>query len=249
MGFWIAFWFCVACEQAVSYPVPPKSTDIGQKSSEVDEHSRIKCRHILIQYKGASNTDPMLERSREEAYQIAYRLFLELKTGADFGALARAHSDGPSASYGGELKPNHKGGFDIQFETAAFGLKIDEISEPVESAYGWHIIQRQENIEGQFVHILVSHLGARESQSDRSQSEAKVRIDDAVQAILSGRDPQAVAAEYSDGPAGSRGGLLGWLSAKDLHPQLEAAAFKIKTGELSEPVLSPYGYHLFVRYQ
>ena len=108
MSFWIAFWFCVACEQTVSYLSPRQRR--SDKSSEVDEHSRIKCRHILIQYKGASNTDPMLERSREEAIRLPIDFFLELQTGADFGALARAHGDGPSASYGGELKPNHKGG-------------------------------------------------------------------------------------------------------------------------------------------
>ena len=244
-----ALFALLSCSTEVYYPVPEQAADLGERTAEIDESERIKCRHILIQYKGASNTDPMLERSRDEAYQIAYGLYKELKAGADFASLARQHSDGPSRSYGGELKPNHKGSFDIWFEEAAFGLDIHEISVPVESTYGWHIIQRQDNIEGQFVHILVSHIGALESQSDRSIVEAKERAERAQKAILSGQDPQSVAVEYSDGPAGSRGGLLGWLSAKDLHPQLEAAAFQIKSGELSDPVQTPYGYHIFVRYQ
>ena len=249
MRYGLLFCLTAACAQEVYYPVPAQPQDLGERTGQLDEAQRIKCRHILIQYKGAFNTDPMLERSREDAYQIAYRLFLELQSGADFANLARQHSDGPSSSYGGELQPNYRGSFDVHFENTAFDLEIDEISPPVESAFGWHIIQRQDNVEGQFVHILVSHIGTRESQSDRSKAEAASRINAAKQAILSGQDPQAVAAEYSDGPAGSRGGMLGWISANTLHPKFKAAAFSVKSGELSQPVHSPYGYHLFVRYK
>lgn len=239
----------LACSKEVVYPVPAQPKDLGEKNSQIDEQQRIKCRHILIQYKGALNTDPMLERSRFDAYQMAYQIYLDLQAGADFASLAQQHSDGPSASYGGELPPNYRGSFDAHFENSVFNLQINEISKPVESSFGWHIIQRQENIEGQFVHIMVSHMGTRESRSNRSKAEAEALIYAAREAILAGQDPQAVAAQYSEGPAGSRGGMLGWISAETLHPEFKKAAFGIAVGELSEPIHSPYGFHLFIRYK
>jgi parvulin-like peptidyl-prolyl isomerase len=130
-----------------------------------------------------------------------------------------------------------------------YSLSIDETTPPIETIFGWHIIQRQENTEGQFVHILVSHNDARESRGERSVKQARHRIEQARIKILTGEDPVAVATEYSDGPAGSRGGSLGWISAPDLHPVFEAAAFSVEAGQLSEIIESPYGFHLFVRYK
>lgn len=239
----------LGCEIGTQIPIPEKPANFGTtERSPVDESQRVKCRHILIQHQDAYNADPKLERTREDAYLVAHDLWSQLKNGADFSRLAKEKSDGPSSSYGGSLPPKSKGEFDLSFETSVFELEVGELSMPIETEFGWHIIERQANNEGKYVHILVSYAGTRESKSTRTRSEAEDRINMAKKDILNGMPPEDVAEKYSDGPYGSRGGMLGWISESELNPKLAEAAFSIPPGEVSLPILSPFGYHIFVRY-
>lgn len=65
-----------------------------------------------------------------------------LNEGADFGSLAKQHSSCPSSQAGGNLGPFDKGMMVPPFETAAFALAVGEISDPVQTQFGWHLIQR-----------------------------------------------------------------------------------------------------------
>jgi parvulin-like peptidyl-prolyl isomerase len=65
-----------------------------------------------------------------------------LVEGADFGSLARQHSSCPSSQVGGNLGPFDRGMMVPPFEAAAFALNVGEISEPVQTQFGWHLIQR-----------------------------------------------------------------------------------------------------------
>ena len=89
------------------------------------EQERIWARHILV-------------ASEEEAKKVIERL----NNGEDFGALARELSqDTASGAKGGDLGWFGKGAMVAPFEEAAFALKVGEISAPVQSAFGWHVIQ------------------------------------------------------------------------------------------------------------
>lgn len=92
--------------------------------------------HILIQ------ADPKDEEAMAAARQKAEDLLAQLRDGADFGALAQANSDDPgSAGKGGDLGFFGRGVMDPAFEEAVYGLQPEEISEPVETAFGVHIIK------------------------------------------------------------------------------------------------------------
>ena len=96
--------------------------------------------------------------SWEAALQRARKLLERLRQGEDFAELARNHSDGPSAKNGGDLGTTNRGDFVPEYEKAAFLLKEGEISEPVRSQFGYHIIQLLERI-GEKIHtrhILIS---------------------------------------------------------------------------------------------
>ena len=88
--------------------------------------SKIKCAHILVEKQG-----------------MALQLLERLKAGEKFAKLAREASiDSPSAKRDGSLGYFSRGAMVKQFEEAAFRLQVGEISEPVKSEFGYHIIKR-----------------------------------------------------------------------------------------------------------
>ncbi len=87
--------------------------------------SKIHCSHILI---------------KEE--QSARSLLEQIRQGADFGVLAKAHSQCPSKANGGDLGKFGKGQMVAEFERAAFGLEVGDTSDLVKTKFGYHIIKR-----------------------------------------------------------------------------------------------------------
>lgn len=65
-----------------------------------------------------------------------------ISEGANFENLAKQHSSCPSSQTGGNLGPFDRGMMVPPFEHAAFALNVGEISEPVQTQFGWHLIQR-----------------------------------------------------------------------------------------------------------
>ncbi len=84
----------------------------------------VRARHILV-------------KKEEEALDMVERL----NRGEEFVTLAREHSQGPSGRNGGDLGYFTKGQMDTNFEETAFSMKSGEISAPVKSSFGWHIIK------------------------------------------------------------------------------------------------------------
>ena len=97
--------------------------------------------HILVQYQGANGADPAVKRTKEEALAKAKDLKARLDRGESFVALARAESDGPSKQNGGSLGAITRNDLVPVFANAAFALKQGQISDPVETPFGFHIIR------------------------------------------------------------------------------------------------------------
>jgi peptidyl-prolyl cis-trans isomerase C len=92
--------------------------------------------HILVQI------DPKWDASRKQAAKKkAEQLLKNLKKGDDFGALAREQSDGPTRTSGGELGYVKKGQLEKTLENVVFSLKPGEISDLVETDYGYHLFK------------------------------------------------------------------------------------------------------------
>ncbi len=80
----------------------------------------------------------ILVSSMEQAQQLQK----QLSEGVDFADLARNHSSCPSGRNGGNLGQFGRGMMVPPFETAAFALAVGETSQPVQTQFGWHLIQR-----------------------------------------------------------------------------------------------------------
>lgn len=100
-----------------------------------DKFEKVSARHILV----ATSKEQKI--SKDEARAKALQIRARLLKGEDFAAVAKVESDDPSKTEGGRLEPFARGVMVEPFEKAAFSLKIGEISEPVETEFGYHIIR------------------------------------------------------------------------------------------------------------
>lgn len=103
------------------------------------QNESVKASHILI---GVDSKATVEEKTK--AREKAEKLRKELAGGADFGTLAKGNSTCPSSQQGGDLGFFGKGQMVPAFETAAFALKPGEISDVVETQFGYHIIKLME---------------------------------------------------------------------------------------------------------
>ncbi|WP_276330851.1 peptidylprolyl isomerase [Orenia marismortui] len=115
-----------------------------ENRSKFKQPAEVKAKHILIK------TD---DKSEKEAKAKAQKILKELKQGADFAKLAKKYSEGPSAKNGGELGYFGKGRMVAEFEEAAFNLEIGEVSEPVKTQFGYHIIKVEDKKESQLLSL------------------------------------------------------------------------------------------------
>ena len=101
---------------------------------------QIRASHILLMYEGSMRSSA--SRSKQDAQQQIDQIKQQLDGGADFGDLAKQHSDCPSGRDGGDLGAFGKGQMVGEFEQAAFSLDVGGTSGVVETPFGFHVIKR-----------------------------------------------------------------------------------------------------------
>tara|TARA_X000000950_G_scaffold172291_1_gene209864 strand:- start:1632 stop:1961 length:330 start_codon:yes stop_codon:yes gene_type:complete len=103
--------------------------------------NKISASHILIMHTESRNSESKL--SKNDALKLANDLHKKLADDLNvFKDLAIKHSSCSSAQYGGSLGEFGKGVMVKQFEDAAFSLKVNELSDPIETEFGYHLIKR-----------------------------------------------------------------------------------------------------------
>ena len=124
-------------------PRAPAPTPTAKLDEPVPES--IAVQHVLIAYRGAKNAPKTVKRSQAEAKQLAEQVLAEARGGADFSELAARYSDDPGAKASrGNLGKRKRDAFVPAFADAAFRLKEGEVSDVVETEFGFHIIKRNQ---------------------------------------------------------------------------------------------------------
>ncbi len=203
---------------------------------------RIRTSHILIKLPdNASPQDTLV------AYNKALEIRQRLLKGEDFAKLANEFSqDEASKINGGDIGYLTVFTTVLPYENAAYSLKVGEISMPIRSQFGYHLIKvtdKQPNPgEVKVAHIMI--MTPRDaSQDDINKAEKK--INEAYEKIKNGEDFSKVAMEYSEDKGSSRrGGELPWFGTGRMVPEFENIAFELKVGEISKPFRSIFGFHI-----
>jgi peptidyl-prolyl cis-trans isomerase C len=131
--------------QQISKETKPSPADLqAYYDGHKNEWETVSARHILIRMKGSpvALKDGQKDLTDEEALAKAKDLRAKIVAGGDFAALAKAESDDiGSGANGGSLGEFARGRMVPPFDEAAFTLKVNDVSEPVKTQFGYHIIQ------------------------------------------------------------------------------------------------------------
>ncbi|MCA1978935.1 MAG: peptidylprolyl isomerase [Thiobacillus sp.] len=198
--------------------------------------------HILITVpENASPEQIQARRARAED------ILAQLARGADFGQLSASYSDAPNALQGGAFGWRPAGKIPELFLSALKPLQPGQLAPLLKSSNGFHILKLNDK-HGLDVAMSVNQTHARhiliKTNELTSEADAKNRLLQLKERIDNGAKFEDLARLHSEDASASRGGDLGWLNPGDTVPEFEKAMNALKPGEVSEPIQSPFGWHL-----
>ncbi|MDO7850124.1 peptidylprolyl isomerase [Hymenobacter convexus] len=203
----------------------------------------VNASHILIRVAPDATPQDTLA-----AYQKAVKLRQQALAGEDFGQLARANSEDPSAKEnGGKLGYFTAMQMVYPFESAAYKTPVGQVSQPIRTRFGYHLIKVNDKRAAQG-EIKVAHLMIRmNANAPKSDSiTAKKKIDELYSRLKKGENWDKLVAQFSeDAGSAANGGELPPFGTGRMIPSFEEVAFKLqKPGDISAPVQTPYGWHV-----
>ena len=221
---------------------------LEENKAPASERVEYDVAHILVRVPEQANPDQLaaararVERVRDEA-----------RGGADFAKLAASYSDGPNALRGGALGWRGEDRLPELFTNALKGMKQGEVSDVLRSPAGFHVLKllgRREAGGGassavqQVVQTHARHILVKTNEAV-SQDDARRRLLDLRERMTrGGANFEELARLHSEDATAARGGDLGWLYPGDTVPDFERAMDGLQPGEISQPVQSPFGWHL-----
>ncbi len=218
------------------------SSDLGRRMFAADFHLG----HILVQVPSGASPE-QLEQARNKANGIVQRL----RGGADFAETAVEQSDGPQALEGGDLGWRPAAQWPTLFAETAIDMQPGDISEPLRSGAGYHILKMMERRGGGGEHVVTQYRVRHvliQSDALTTEDQARAEAQRLHQQVISGSISLAdVAREHSDDP-GSRnqGGELGWVTPGQMVPEFEQMMESTPVGQVSPVFQTQFGYHFLL---
>ena len=203
---------------------------------------------ILVRVPENASPQQIADRRKRAETAIA-----QLKSGADFAKVAASFSDAGDALSGGDLGWRSVSRLPQLFVDAVEKLGDGELAPLVRSANGFHVLKLNgrrvagaaktgagtmvQQTRARHILIKVNQI-VSSAEAKRKLAELKERLDNKAAKF------EDLARLYSNDGSASKGGDLGWIYPGDTVPEFERAMNSLRPGQVSEPVESPFGYHL-----
>src|SRR5271155_922320 len=224
--------------------VTPRELDqYLQRQQSAASNDEFNVSHILLSLPAAA-TPQQLDDITKKAQDLANRA----SKGEDFAQLAIANSNSQTALDGGQLgwrKGTQLPQFILDLVTK---MKPGEVSEPVRTPSGYHIVKLNERRSGE-AQVIVNQIHVRHilMKNNELDDDATVRekLTKIRQRIIDGEDFTGIASATSEDPGSAPdGGDLGWSGPGTFVPEFDKAIADLKEKEISEPFKTRYGWHI-----
>jgi peptidyl-prolyl cis-trans isomerase SurA len=213
-------------------------------AAQTGGETEYRLQHVLVlvpEQASPDQIDAKRRRAEEALKQIA--------AGADFAQVAAGFSDAPDALKGGDLGWRAPARLPTVFSEPVRGMKPGDVSGVLRSSTGFHIVKLQE-VRSRNQPTVVEQTNAKhiliKVSEITSESDAKGKIERVKERIDAGAKFDDQARLNSEDASAAKGGDLGWISPGDTVPDFEQAMNRLKIGEMSGPVRSPFGWHLIL---
>lgn len=212
------------------------------RDSLPDVNEEFELAHIFLERK-------VSDAEKQEAKRIAQQILDSIKQGADFSEIAKRNSqDSMSAIAGGDLGYAKKGTFVKEFEETVFNLKPGEVSEVVETQFGYHIIKLNEKqgdkVKSQHVLIRFPRFESSDFETINFLTGLKSRIERGEITF------DEAAKQYSqDENTSNTGGHIGRIPIEQLDSAAIQSLKSVSVGQVTEPLRigmdDDYGYEIY----
>ena len=216
---------------------------LEKQKSRPSELNEYNLSHILIAVPQEA-TPQQLEDATRRADDVVQRA----RQGEDFARLAVAYSNSQTALEGGVLGWRRGPEIPTVLADLVVGLKPGEISAPLRTPSGYHIVRLNE-VRGADQQVVIEQTRARHIllKPTEIQDDATVeqRLREVRERILKGEDFAVLAKTLSEDPgSGAEGGDLGWTAPGTFVPEFDAMLASLRENEISEPFRTQFGWHI-----
>jgi peptidyl-prolyl cis-trans isomerase SurA len=213
------------------------------QASRGESQDEFEIAHILIRTPEAGSPEEL-----QKLHAKADEALKKLQAGEDFSKISASYSDAPNALEGGAIGWKTSSQLPELFYDALKTMAPGSYTPILRSPNGFHILKLV-NRRGGSSPLLVQQTHARHILIKPSElvsdADAKHRMDDLKERLDNGGAKfEDLARQYSEDGTASNGGDLGWVNPGDTVPEFEKAMNALKPGEISEPIHSPFGWHI-----
>src|SRR5574340_501523 len=213
-----------------------------QTQAQQGARSEYNFAHILVTV--PENASPEQIQAR---HARAEDIVAQLARGADFAQLSASYSDASNALQGGEFGWRASGKIPTLFADALKSMQPGQVSPILRSSNGFHILKLHDT-RGLDATLTVTQTHARhiliKTNELTSETDARNRLLQLKERIENGEKFEDLARLQSEDASASKGGDLGWINPGDTVPEFEKAMDALKPGQISDPVQTPFGWHL-----
>ncbi|WP_209308713.1 peptidylprolyl isomerase [Methylotenera oryzisoli] len=217
-----------------NYLTTQASTNQNQDEYEIS--------HILIRVPEDAATEDV-----QKAKAKVDEILSALASGTSFAKVSASFSDAPNALEGGNIGWKQSAQMPALFLDALKAMQKGEVSAALRSPNGFHILKLTDKRGGSSPLIIeqthARHILIKLSEV-MSEKDAKQKMDGIKERLDNGEKFEVLARQFSEDGTASNGGDLGWVNPGDTVPQFEKAMNNLQPNEISEPVLSPFGWHV-----